>query len=75
MRGKDEATTDELQIRKWWAQWPFALVGGRCDGKVVLDCDSYKDAEQHAADLAALGGASRHTHTPQPQRWNAPYLS
>lgn len=37
--GKDDATTDEAQIRKWWKQWPNANIGGRCDGVVVFDVD------------------------------------
>jgi Bifunctional DNA primase/polymerase, N-terminal len=52
-RGKDEATTDPDQIRKWWSRWPYALVGGRTDGKVVLDFDAYKPG--HSADRASLG--------------------
>jgi hypothetical protein len=27
VKWKDEAITDEAQIRKWWSRWPHALVG------------------------------------------------
>ena len=62
--GKDSATTDEAQIREWWAEFPNALVGGRTDGLVVLDFDAYKPG--HADDLAALGElpATRTHRTP-----------
>lgn len=59
--GKTGATTDLDQIRKWWGRWPYALVGGRCDGRVVIDLDAYKDG--HAADLAALPGGLDPTRT------------
>lgn len=41
--GKLAATTDPAQIIAWWRQFPRAMVGGRCDGLVVLDWDAYKD--------------------------------
>jgi putative DNA primase/helicase len=35
-----EATTDEEQIRAWWAQWPDANIGGVCGDKwLVVDVD------------------------------------
>ncbi len=39
--GLDDATTDKVQIREWWARWPDAGIGtipGRC-GYVVFDLD------------------------------------
>jgi hypothetical protein len=52
--GKTGATRDEDQIRRWWAEFPFAWVGGRTDGLVVLDLDAYK--EGHEQDMASLPG-------------------
>ncbi len=54
--GKLSATTDPDQIIAWWREFPNALVGGRTDGLVVLDFDSYKPG--HADDLATLGDLS-----------------
>lgn len=51
--GKDRASTDPDRIAQWWKEWPYALVGGRTDGLIVLDYDSYKPG--HGADVAALG--------------------
>ena len=48
--GFKDATTDESQIRKWWAQWPDANIGHPTGSHVVLDVDG---AEGEAA-LAAL---------------------
>lgn len=42
------ATTQELPIRKWWAQWPDANVGVRCgesSGLTVLDVDGDEGRE------------------------------
>jgi hypothetical protein len=47
------ASTDPAQIRAWWLQFPAAMIGGRTDGHVILDCDAYKDG--HLADLQELG--------------------
>ena len=44
--GKDDATTDEAQIKRWWAKYPTANIGcvpGRA-GYAVLDADTWKDA-------------------------------
>ena len=40
--GFKDATTDEAQIREWWARWPEALIGmptGPASNLVVLDVD------------------------------------
>lgn len=40
--GHNEATTEVLKIRGWWAQWPHAMVGvpmGAKSGLFVLDVD------------------------------------
>jgi len=41
----EKATTDEAQIRAWWAQWPDALVGVHAAGLAVLDQDVKNGAE------------------------------
>lgn len=33
------ATSDEAQVRDWWAKWPDANIGVHCDGLIVLDVD------------------------------------
>lgn len=50
--GKLGATLDQDQIREWWTEWPDAMIGGRMDGLVVLDCDAYKPG--HDEDMAEL---------------------
>jgi hypothetical protein len=62
--GKLAATTDPRVIRAWWGEWPEAMIGGRCDGLVVLDFDAYKPG--HREDLAGLGDlpATREYSTP-----------
>ena len=52
----NEATTDQAQIRAWWAQWPqanLAVVTGAISGIFVLDVDD-KDNGAGSASLAAL---------------------
>jgi Bifunctional DNA primase/polymerase, N-terminal len=59
--GVSDATRHPQVIRRWWAGWPGALVGGRTDGLAVLDLDSYKPG--HQDDLASLGElAATRTH-------------
>jgi hypothetical protein len=44
--GLSDATTDEQQIRAWWAKWPDANVGiltGSASGLVVIDIDNRGD--------------------------------
>ena len=36
------ATTDEAQVRAWWAQEPNANVGIHCAGMLVIDVDPKK---------------------------------
>jgi hypothetical protein len=41
--GLYRATTDEAQIRAWWARWPNAMIGvrmGACSGLWALDPDA-----------------------------------
>jgi hypothetical protein len=47
--GLKSATTDEEQIREWWARWPRANVAirtGAISGLVVLDIDPQHDGER-----------------------------
>lgn len=51
--GLKDATTDEVQIRKWWTQWPDANIGIRTgveSGLLVLDIDG----DDGRASIAAL---------------------
>lgn len=57
-QGLRDATTDEAVIRRWWEQTPDANIGGRCDGRVVLDVD-VKNGGSWAA-VAQWTGGSRH---------------
>lgn len=70
MHGKDDATTDEAQIRTWWGKYPTANIGcvpGR-NGYAVLDADAYKEvfagadmltlAEQETPTALTGGGGS-----------------
>lgn len=55
--GLRDATTDERRIRRWWAQWPGALVGmatGEPSGRVVLDIDAKGGANGYDT-LSELG--------------------
>lgn len=45
--GLKDATTDESQIRTWWARWPdanVAIAAGRESGLIVLDIDGSEGA-------------------------------
>src|SRR4051812_26185356 len=51
------ATTDELQIRRWWTQWPAAMIGvptGTKSGMWVLDLDNKKPGKNGFAELGLL---------------------
>ena len=56
-RGVKDATTDERQLRAWWAQWPEANIGGALglDGLWVLDVDG-ASGEAALADWLRLRG-------------------
>ncbi|MBI2836077.1 MAG: bifunctional DNA primase/polymerase [Chloroflexi bacterium] len=43
--GHKDATTDEVAIRAWWAKWPDANIGIRCDELLVPDLDGYAGQE------------------------------
>jgi putative DNA primase/helicase len=56
--GLRAATTDEAQIRAWWARWPEALIGlptGKPSGLVVLDIDVKDDRANGYDTLDDLG--------------------
>lgn len=38
-RGKDDATTDQAQIKAWWSHWPNALVGVYCEKSGIFAVD------------------------------------
>ena len=65
--GFKDATTDEGQIRAWWARWPEALIGmptGAVTGTFVVDID-VKAGKQGAESWAALTRA----FGPVPDTW------
>ncbi len=39
--GFHAATTDVVQIRKWWDEWPHANIGFHTDGIIVIDIDRH----------------------------------
>lgn len=41
--GLTGATTDPTLIGGWWARWPSAGIGVRCDHLLVVDCDEHPD--------------------------------
>lgn len=44
--GFKDATTDKVQIRQWWSNWPRAMIGmptGHASGLVVIDIDVKAD--------------------------------
>src|SRR4051794_35614954 len=44
--GFHDATTDENQIKKWWEQYPFAMIGGPVPrDETCLDLDPRKGAD------------------------------
>src|SRR5262245_6883751 len=65
-----DATTDEAQIRAWWAKWPNAMIGaptGPASGMWVLDTDldpsENKDGEAELTKLVARYGSLSKTLT------------
>lgn len=59
--GFKNASTDETQIRDWWAMWPGAMIGmptGRASGVVAIDCDCKNgiDGRESLRVLAAPHG-------------------
>lgn len=57
VKWKAAATTDLVQIRRWWRKWPDAMPAiptGEASGLAVLDLDR-KDGKDGAATITALG--------------------
>lgn len=50
------ATTDEAQIRAWWARWPNANIGVSTNGMLVLDVDPKRGGLASLAVLEAENG-------------------
>ena len=48
------ATTDEEQIRAWWALYPNANAGVHCTGYLVIDCDVKSGGPMSLAALDAI---------------------
>jgi hypothetical protein len=66
MHGLKDATTDEVQIRKWWGMWPtanIAVATGSRSGIVVLDVDKKpeRDGEETLEHLVRTHGAPADT--------------
>jgi hypothetical protein len=73
--GFKDATTDPVQVRRWWAQWPdanLAIATGRGAGLVVLDVDPRHGGDESLSALESCyqslpetvesltGGGGRH---------------
>jgi putative DNA primase/helicase len=57
--GFTNATTDEAQIREWWAKWPNANIGvptGEVSGTVVIDEDPRHGGDHTLSELEAKHG-------------------
>ena len=49
---KESASTDDAEIRRWWAMWPDANIGiATGSGLVVLDVDPRHDGDSSLQDL------------------------
>lgn len=56
------ATTDEAQIRQWWAKWPAANIGiatGQGSQLAVVDIDGQKGFDTLARVIAEHGGGEQ----------------
>lgn len=56
-RGFHDATTDLIQIERWWTQWPEANLGlptGAVSGVVVVDVDIREDVDGRESMRRAL---------------------
>ena len=57
--GLNSATTEDAQLRRWWARWPHANVGvrtGAASGVVVIDIDPDHGGERALGILLAEHG-------------------
>ena len=79
--GFTDATTDEMQVRRWWVKWPDAGIGmpsGVRTGLVVLDVDPRHRGDESLEELvkehgplpggpvARTGGGGRHLYFAHP---------
>jgi len=55
-RGLHDATTEIVQVRAWWSQWPDANIGLNLGlaGLVVIDCDQHDPERDGVANFKAL---------------------
>lgn len=65
--GAHDATTDEAQIKAWWAKWPDANIGMTLTGLVVIDIDPRNGGAPHSLPhvlpdtcIAYTGGGGSH---------------
>ena len=79
---KDESTTDQDTIRRWWKRWPTANIGIDCgkSGLLILDADTYKEQytgekflssadEQTVTTLTGGGGVHLWYKMPEGKTW------
>jgi hypothetical protein len=68
LKGLSDASTDELQIRRWWKQWPTANIAIAVpEGYVVVDVDGQYGQERLQAEgkyltATALQSSGRGAH-------------
>ena len=60
--GFHDASTDSVQIERWWARHPFANLGIAAEGMLVIDIDGadnpWPGDPERAADLAGAGAVA-----------------
>jgi putative DNA primase/helicase len=79
---KDESTTDQDTIRRWWQRWPTANIGIDCgkSGLLILDADTYKESfegeklltradEETVTTLTGGGGVHLWYKRPESKDW------
>ena len=79
-KGKDNATTDEKIIIRWWSLWPDANIGLNCgaSGLVAIDFDIHKEGyaggelldklrSEHPTTTAKSGSDGFHLFYQQPK--------
>lgn len=53
--GRDDATIDEVTIRRWWTEWPDANIGiATGNGLIVVDFDIDHDKGKYGDETLAL---------------------
>jgi hypothetical protein len=56
--GFKDATTDQQQIRDWWARYPRANIGIRCDWFFAVDIDPRNGGDAEWRDMLTAHGES-----------------